>query len=66
MEFNMMVLREMCYQQSMCVGALLKGLGMFSENLKVPGKFSKEDFEALIEEFQLSHNQIISNWNDII
>jgi len=66
MEFNVMVLREMCYQQSMCVGALLKGLGMFSENLKAPGKFSKKDFEKLIEEFQLSHNQIISNWERLL
>lgn len=61
-----MVLREIVYQHSMCVSALLKAMGMFSENMKTPGTFSKEDFEAIIIEFQLSHNQILSNWQGLI
>jgi hypothetical protein len=50
----------------MAVSALLEGLGMFCENQKQPGKWTKSDFESLIEKYQLSHNQILSNWEDVL
>ena len=58
-------LREHSYQVSMAVSALMEGMGMFSENIKQPGKWTKSDFDSLIEKYQLSHNQIVSNWMEI-
>jgi len=59
-------LKEFTYQVSMAVSAFLEGLGMFSENQKQPGKFGKKDFKALIDKYQLSHNQVLSNWKEVL
>ena len=50
---------------SMITSALLEALGMFSENQETPGKFTKKDFESLIDKYGLSHNHVIAAWNDI-
>lgn len=63
---NPYILREFNYQNAKALQALITAMGMFAGILKDPGKYSREDFEKLIEEFGIHHNAIISAWNDAI
>ena len=59
-------LKEHSYKMAQIVQALIKAMGMFAEVLKEPGKYSKEDFESIIEEYGIHHNAIISDWEEVL
>jgi hypothetical protein len=65
-ELTNIALREHAYQMSMVASAIIESMGMLSENIGTPKKFDKNDFESLIEKYQLSHNQVLSNWLKIL
>lgn len=63
---NVFAMREYNYQQAQIVQALITAMGMFAEVLKEPGKYSREDFESIIEEYGIHHNAIIGGWNEVL
>jgi hypothetical protein len=63
--------KELDYGMAMSTQAMIRAMGMqatnnYYEKAGMPPEYTKADFDALIEEFGIHHNAVLTRWQNVM